>query len=58
MNNNARQQKAKPFKGCRLSIQLNGLNVLTISESRIIKEVLSFVAQKDRKNKETQKWKH
>lgn len=44
------------FKGCRLSVQLNGLNVLTIEEADFIKAVLSFIAQQG--SKETKKWRH
>lgn len=49
--NNAmpRKQEQKAFNGCRLSLQLNGLNVLTIDEADFIKAVLSFVAQKEQK---------
>lgn len=44
------QQERKSFNGCRLSLQLNGLNVLTIDEADFIKAVLSFVAQKEQKS--------
>ncbi len=38
-------QKRKPFSGCKLSLQLNGLNVLTLEESALIKDVLTFVGR-------------
>lgn len=46
------QQERKSFNGCRLSLQLNGLNVLTVDEADFIKAVLSFVAQKEQKTGE------
>lgn len=49
MRNGAQQQNSKPFKGCILSVQLNGLKVLTVDEGNIIKEIISFIAAKDPK---------
>lgn len=36
-----------PFNGCKLSLQLNGLNVLTLEESGLIQAVLSFIGQNE-----------
>ncbi len=52
MKKTSQQQERESFYGCRLSLQLNGLNVLTIDEADFIKAVLSFVAQKERQGKE------
>jgi hypothetical protein len=52
MKSAPQQLERMSFSGCLLSIQLNGLNVLTIDEADFIKAVLAFVAQKERQGKE------
>ena len=56
MRTATQQQEQKTFNGCSLSLQLNGLKVLTIDKAEDIKAVLSFIAQKERKKKESEKW--
>jgi hypothetical protein len=38
-------QTRAPFSGCKLSLQLNGVNVMTLEEGRIIHAVFSFVGK-------------
>lgn len=38
-------QSRTPFTGCKLSLQLNGLNILTLEEGSLIQAVLSFIGQ-------------
>ncbi|MDD3181199.1 MAG: NUDIX domain-containing protein [Alphaproteobacteria bacterium] len=40
-------QPRTPFTGCKLSLHLNGLNVLTLEESDLIQAVLSFIGQNE-----------
>ena len=49
MSSNTQQKEQKPFKGCSLSVQLNGLDILTIDEGHAIKEVLSFISRKEKR---------
>ncbi|MDX9689758.1 MAG: hypothetical protein RBT70_04730 [Alphaproteobacteria bacterium] len=42
-------QHETSFNGCQLSIQLNGLNVLTIDRPDFIKAILSFISQREKK---------
>jgi hypothetical protein len=45
----AHAQRQTSFNGCRLSIQLNGLKVLTIDRPDFIKAILSFISQREKK---------
>ena len=54
MVNAPAQEEQKSFNGCSLSLQLNGLKVLTIDKAEDIKAVLSFISQKEKK--ESEKW--
>lgn len=45
-----------PFGGCKLSIHLNGSTVMTIEEGNFIKDILSFIALKEQKEKEVAQW--
>jgi len=40
-------QAQTPFTGCKLSLQLNGLDVLTLEESTLIQAVLNFIGQNE-----------
>ncbi len=45
-------QPRTPFIGCTLSLQLNGVDLLTLEEGRLIQAVLSFIGQKGNEAKE------
>jgi len=58
MRNALQQENREPFNGCRLSVQLNGLNVLTINEGDFIKDILSFIAREEKNQKSISNRKH